>query len=91
MRVERKHEVCKVKVKDERVEQVKEMKYLGTISTDGCMDSEVEQRVGMASRMVGAIGSTMLGRKELTKGTKLRVVNATVIPTLTYGCEAWAL
>ena len=28
---------------------------------------------------------------ELTKGTKLTVVNATVIPTLTYGCEAWAL
>ena len=25
------------------------------------------------------------------KGTKLRVVNAMVIPTLTYGCEAWAL
>ena len=41
MRVERKHEVCNVKVKDERVEQVKEMKYLGTISSDGSMDSEV--------------------------------------------------
>ena len=92
MRVGRKHEVCNVKVKGERVEQVKEMKYLGTmISSDGSMDSEVEQRIGMASRMVGAIGSTVLGRKELTKGTKLRVVNATVIPTLTYGCEAWAL
>ena len=74
------------------MEQVKEMKYLGTvISSDGSMESEVEQRIGMASRMVGAIGSTVLGRKELTKGTKLRVVNATVIPTLTYGCEAWAL
>ena len=43
----------------------------------------------MASRMVGAIGSTVLGRKELTKGSKLRVVNATMIPTLTYGCDAW--
>ena len=81
--------MCNVKVKGERVEQVKEMKYLGTmISSDGSMDSEVEQRIGMASRMVGAIGSTVLGRKELTEGTKLRVVNATVIPMLTYGCEA---
>ena len=26
----------------------------------------------------------MLGRKELTKGSKLRVVTAVVIPTLTY-------
>ena len=92
MRVGRKHEVCNVKVEGERVEQVKEMKYSGTmISSDGSMDSEVEQRIGMASRMVGAIGSTVLGRKELTKGTKLRVVNATVISMLTYGYEAWAL
>ena len=29
MRVGRKYEVCNVKVKGERVEQVKEMKYLG--------------------------------------------------------------
>lgn len=29
----------------------------------------------------------MLGREELTKGIKLRVVNATVIPSLTYGCK----
>ena len=61
------------------------------ISSDGSMDSEVEQRIGMASKMIGAIGRTILGRKELTKGTKVRVVNAVVIPTLTYGCEAWTL
>ena len=41
--------------------------------------------------MMGTIGRTVLGRKELTKGTKARVVNAMVIPTLTYGCEAWTL
>ena len=41
--------------------------------------------------MIGAIGNTVLGRKELMKGTKLKVVNAMVIPTLTYGCEVWAL
>ena len=45
----------------------------------------------MASKMIGAIGRTVLGRKELTQGTKVRVVNAVVIPTLTYGWEAWTL
>ena len=45
----------------------------------------------MASKIIGAIGRTVLGRKELTKGTKVRVVNTMVIPTLTYGCEAWTL
>ena len=58
------------------MKQVKEMKCLGAmISSD--------------ARMVGAIGSTVLGRKELLKGMKLRVVNAMVIATLIYGCEPW--
>ena len=43
---------------------------------------KVEQNVEMASKMIGA--RTVLGRKELTKDTKLRVVTAVVIPTLTY-------
>ena len=30
----------------------------------------------MASKMTGAIGRTVLGRKELMKGTKVQVVNA---------------
>lgn len=92
MRLERKHEVCNVKVNDECVERVREMKYLcAMISSDDCIDREVELRKGMISKMVGAIGSTVLRRKELMKGTKYRVVNVIVIPTLTYGCEAWAL
>ena len=92
MRIGRKQEVCKVEVNGKSVEQMKEMKYLDVmISGDGYMDREVEQRIGKASKMIGAIGSTVLGRNELTKDTKLRVANAMVIPTLTYGCEAWAL
>ena len=92
MRIARKPEECRIEVNGERVEQVEEMKYLGAmISGNGSMDGEVELRIGMAARMIGAIGSSVLGRKELTKGTKLRVVNAMVLPTLTYGCEAWTL
>ena len=91
MRIGRKIDVCNVEVNGQEVEQMEVMKYLGVmISSDGSMDSEVEQRIGMASKMIGAIGRTVLGRKELT-GTKVRVVNAMAIPTLTYGCEAWTL
>ena len=44
MRVGRKHGICNVKVNGERVEQVKEMKYLGSmINSDGSMDSKVER------------------------------------------------
>ena len=41
------------------------------ISSDRRMDREVEQRIGVASKMNGAIRSTVLGRKELTKRYKI--------------------
>ena len=92
MRIGRKKDVCNFEVNGQEVEQVEVMKYIGVmISSDGSMNSEVEQRIGTASKMIGAIGRTVLGRKELTKSTKVQVVNAIVIPTLTYGCEAWTL
>ena len=53
------------------MEQVKEMKYLGTmISSDGSMDSEVEQRVGMASRMVRGNWKHSAEKEGIDKGDK---------------------
>ena len=39
----------------------------------------------------GRLNQAILGRRELSKQTKLKVVNATVMPVLMYGCEAWAV
>ena len=33
----------------------------------------------------------VIERKELSKATKLRVINAMVVPTLLYGSETWTL
>ena len=44
-----------------------------------------------ATRMIGGFSEVVLRRNELSKNTKLKVVNATMIPTLMYGCEAWSL
>ena len=33
----------------------------------------------------------VLGRRELSKQTKLKVVNAIMMPVLMYGCGAWVV
>ena len=39
--------------------------------------------------MVGALRRQVFERKELSKATKLRVINAMVVPPLLYGSETW--
>ena len=41
--------------------------------------------------MVGGMSEAVLRRKELSKKIKLKVTNATMLPALMYGCEAWNL
>ena len=91
MRVARKWEECKVMVGEEQLKQVDDMKYLGVmISGDGSMQQEVEARTGAAARVIGGMSQEVLGRRELSKQTRLKVVNATMA-VLMYGCEAWAV
>ena len=60
MRVARQKGRCEVKVDDEVIEQVDEMKYLGVmISSDGSIEKEVEARIGSAARMVGGMSEAV--------------------------------
>ena len=54
----------------------------------GSMEREVEAGIGCASRFIGGMSQTILKRRELSKYTKLRVVNAMIMRVLMYGCEA---
>ena len=92
MMVSRTEEDCNLNVEGEDIETVKKLKYLGVmVSSDGLCDEEIEQRVGAAAKVVGAMRKEVLERRELLKKTKLRVFNAMVVPTLIYGCETWTM
>lgn len=67
------------------------MKYLGLmISSDGRMWKEVEAKIGGgATQVIGELDDVILRRKELSRSTKLKVVNTMMMPTLLYGCEMW--
>ena len=49
-----------------------------TISGVGGCDDKIEQRIGAAARVVGAMRKEVLERIELQKKTKMRVFNAMV-------------
>ena len=83
---------CNVSVKGEKIEEVKVMKYLGAMfNEEGSCEDEVDSRIGLTCRTIGALRKEIVDRKELSKATKLRVYNAVVKPTLLYGSETWTL
>ena len=92
MVVQRGGGTCHLVVDDVEVEAVQTTKYLGAMFNDeASCDDEIENRIGTATRMVGALRRQVIERKELSKATKLRVINAMVVPTLLYGSETWTL
>ena len=83
------HTECKVEMEGVMIEQARETVYLGVgLSENGRVESELEQRNGMAATTVGALREPVFGNKELSKEAKLRVHSVVVVPTLVYGCEA---
>ena len=92
MRVARDREGFEVKIGDDVIEQVDTMKYLGVmVSNDGSMEKEIEARIGNARRVIGGMNDAVFRRKELSESTKIKVVDATMIPVLMYGYETWSL
>ncbi len=80
-----------MRIGDQELEQVDEMKNLGVvISPDGSMEKEVRARIANATRF-GGMSEVVLRRNELSRNTKLKVVNAMMIPPLMCGCDTWSL
>ena len=74
MRVARQKGACEVRIGDQELEQVDEMKYLGVVmSADGRIEKEVEARIAKATKMIGGMSEVVLRRNELSKNTKLKV------------------
>ena len=79
-------------VADGAVKRVKDFKYLGSIlSVDGSLDAELTQRMSAARHAWLSRRREVLLNHRISLPTRVRVFNTTVIPALTYGCEAWAL
>ena len=83
---------CNIAVNGMEIENVRTMKYLGAmLEEEGSCEAEVDCKIGAASKVIRALRKGVINRRELNKSMKLRVINATVMPTLLYACETWTL
>ena len=64
--------------------------YLGsTISEKATLDDEISLRISKASQAFGKLENRLWKSHDITLTTKINVYRAVIIPSLTYGSEAW--
>ena len=72
------------------IEQVQQFTYLGCcISEDGKLEEEISSRIMKANSVIAQVRNTIFRKKEVSKGTKLKIHRAIVRPILMYGSESW--
>ncbi len=80
---------CRVVLGSEKMEEVSEFKYLGTVlCKHGGMEGEIRERVMKGRSVVGSIAGVMKGRN-VFMDVKRGLRNSILLPTLTYGSENW--
>lgn len=74
------------------LEKVDTYQYLGTIfCRDGRIDQEVLNRVKKANGVFYSICTTIIGKQEIKKETKIVLFKTIFLPVLMYGAESWTV
>ncbi|KAK3893161.1 hypothetical protein Pcinc_003002 [Petrolisthes cinctipes] len=80
---------CEITLRGERMEEVKEFKYLGTVMCKhGSMEGEIRERAVKGRQVIGSLGRIMKGRS-VSMEVKRGLRNSIILPTLTYASETW--
>ncbi len=80
---------CKIWLGRERMEEVNEFKYLGTIlCKHGRMEGEIGERTVKGRQVMGALERAMKGRP-VRRAVKKEIRNSVILPTLSYASETW--
>lgn len=81
-----------IKIKNQTVEQVDNVKYLGAIiDKTGKIEEEINNRIATTAKLFYGINRGFINKKEISNKTKLTVYKTVYLPTLLYGSETWVL
>lgn len=89
-RIKKEHKKsCKIKLKNEVLEEVESFKYLGAVLCKyGKMESEIKERKMQGRKVIGELDSILKGRM-VSQEVKKSLRNSVLLPTLSYGSETW--
>ena len=74
------------------VKFVPKFKYLGSIITNtGDLRPEIDRRRALATSAMKALARPLWNQRTISRKTKLRIYNSTVLAILLYGAETWPL
>ena len=80
-----------IHIEGENLECVDQFVYLGSlISRDNDCSKEIRRRIGIAGSALASLRKTWKS-KNIDIKTKMRILDACVMSTLTYACESWTL
>ncbi len=80
---------CRIRLGSEKIEEVSEFKYLGTVlCKHGGMEEAIRERVMKGRSVVGSLTGVMKGRN-VSMDVKRGLRNSILLPILTYGSENW--
>ncbi|GBP92531.1 hypothetical protein EVAR_61850_1 [Eumeta japonica] len=80
---------CDILIEGEKIEQVKEFVYLGSLFTnDNKHDIDMERKVN-AGNKANATLLAIMNTKSVSRQARLAIHNGVLIPALMYGSESW--
>ena len=75
-------------LRGQRMKQVEEFAYLGSVFTsDGKFTQDVERRRAGAIGALGTLKRRLWGRRNVSLKVKMKIFNAVVLPVLLYGAS----
>jgi len=93
MQLTRKTNIIKqdIEVEGKLYEAVNHFKYLGSqINSKNSIQEEIRLRIQAGNRSLFA-NKKLLNNKDLNAASKLQIYKSIIRPTVTYGCETWAM
>ncbi len=80
---------CKIWLGKEKMEEVNEFKYLGTLlCKHGSMEGKIRERIVKRSQVMGDLKRVMKGRN-VSMEVKRGIRKSIILPTLSYTSETW--